>query len=131
MASISVKLDHIRLDVHDIDVSERFYCDALDFQRVVRYEVGKRIILQMAPDSVPPGVGDFGSPLHAPRGRSDSRAACGGSHRVGGAARSRCQGWTATVLNSQFAPRYHPHHPPNQGFEASSGQTRTVRPFAR
>ncbi|GHB39303.1 glyoxalase [Streptomyces xanthochromogenes] len=48
--------DHIRLDVADIDVAERFYADALGLSSVVRYELADRVILQMAPDGRPAGV---------------------------------------------------------------------------
>jgi catechol 2,3-dioxygenase-like lactoylglutathione lyase family enzyme len=51
-----VRLDHLRVDVSDIDVAERFYRAALGLERVVRYEIPDGVILQMAPDGVPPGV---------------------------------------------------------------------------
>lgn len=48
--------DHIRLDVADIDVAERFYADALGLSSVVRYDLADRVILQMAPDGRPAGI---------------------------------------------------------------------------
>ncbi len=56
MHRVAVKLDHIRLDVADIDAAERFYAGALGLRRVVRYDLGSRVILQMAPDGLPAGV---------------------------------------------------------------------------
>ncbi|MGX2993475.1 VOC family protein [Streptomyces sp. JNUCC 64] len=49
-------LDHIRLDVLDIDIAERFYVDALGLTGVVRYDLTDRVISQMAPDGRPAGV---------------------------------------------------------------------------
>lgn len=51
-----IRFDHVRLDVSAISAAEEFYAHALGLQRVVCYEVGQRVILQMAPDGVPPGV---------------------------------------------------------------------------
>lgn len=48
--------DHIRLDVADIDIAERFYAEALGLSVVVRYELADRVILQMAPGGRPAGV---------------------------------------------------------------------------
>jgi catechol 2,3-dioxygenase-like lactoylglutathione lyase family enzyme len=56
MSEISIKFDHVRLDVSDIAVSEAFYSQVLEMRRVVRYKVGSRVILQMAPDGSPPGI---------------------------------------------------------------------------
>jgi len=53
---VAVKLDHIRLDVADIDAAETFYAEALGLRRVIRYDLGSRVILQMAPDGLPAGV---------------------------------------------------------------------------
>ncbi|MER8012031.1 VOC family protein [Streptomyces sp. NPDC094149] len=55
-AATVTALDHIRLDVADIDVAERFYADALGLSRVVRYELADHVIQQMAPDGRPAGV---------------------------------------------------------------------------
>lgn len=52
----SVKLDHLRLDVSDIDRAERFYSQALGLGLIVRYEIQNGSILQMGPDGRPPGV---------------------------------------------------------------------------
>ncbi|MEV0277853.1 VOC family protein [Streptomyces sp. NPDC050610] len=49
-------VDHIRLDVADIDVAERFYADGLGLSSVVRYDLADRVILQMAPGGRPAGV---------------------------------------------------------------------------
>jgi catechol 2,3-dioxygenase-like lactoylglutathione lyase family enzyme len=54
--AISIKIDHVRLDVSDIAVSEGFYSQALEMRRVVCYKVDSRVILQMAPDGRPPGI---------------------------------------------------------------------------
>ncbi len=54
--SASATLDHVRVDVADIEVSERFYREALGLRRVVRYELGDRVIVQMAPLGVAGGV---------------------------------------------------------------------------
>jgi catechol 2,3-dioxygenase-like lactoylglutathione lyase family enzyme len=51
-----IRLDHVRLDVRDIGLSEKFYSEALGLRLVVRYETNDHIIAQMAPDGVPPGV---------------------------------------------------------------------------
>nr|AVM80384.1 SepA [Streptomyces fimbriatus] len=55
-AASVVAFDHIRLDVADIDVAERFYAEALGLSSVVRYELADRVILQMAPGGRPAGV---------------------------------------------------------------------------
>ena len=62
-----VALDHIRLDVSDIETAERFYADALGLRPVVRYDLADRIILQMAPGGVPAGVELWQQPDLAPR----------------------------------------------------------------
>lgn len=49
-------LDHIRLDVADIDVAARFYSEALGLSGVVRYDLPDRVILQMAPGGRPAGI---------------------------------------------------------------------------
>jgi catechol 2,3-dioxygenase-like lactoylglutathione lyase family enzyme len=54
--SVSIKIDHVRLDVSDIEVSESFYSQVLELRRVVCYELADRVILQMAPDGIPPGI---------------------------------------------------------------------------
>ncbi|WP_077058242.1 VOC family protein [Streptomyces sp. MP131-18] len=51
-----MRLDHLRVDVEDIDRAERFYSEALGLQRIVRYETEKGVILQLGPDGAPPGV---------------------------------------------------------------------------
>lgn len=51
-----MKLDHLRIDVRDLDVAERFYRTALGLSEVVRYVLPDCTILQLAPDGVPPGV---------------------------------------------------------------------------
>jgi catechol 2,3-dioxygenase-like lactoylglutathione lyase family enzyme len=51
-----VKLDHLRVDVRDLDVAERFYREALGLSEVVRYVLPDRTILHLAPGGVPPGV---------------------------------------------------------------------------
>lgn len=56
MNQMTVRLDHIRLDVADIDAAERFYAEALGLRTVVRYDLGHRVILQMAPEGRPAGV---------------------------------------------------------------------------
>jgi catechol 2,3-dioxygenase-like lactoylglutathione lyase family enzyme len=53
---MAIRFDHIRLDVTDIDAAEEFYAKALGLQKVVRYDLDHRVILQMAPDGVPAGV---------------------------------------------------------------------------
>jgi catechol 2,3-dioxygenase-like lactoylglutathione lyase family enzyme len=55
-ATLVTAIDHIRLDVADIDVAERFYADALGLSSVVRYELADGVILQMAPDCGPAGI---------------------------------------------------------------------------
>lgn len=55
-ATLVAAFDHIRLDVADIDIAERFYAEALGLSSVVRYELADRVILQMAPDGRPAGV---------------------------------------------------------------------------
>ena len=49
-------IDHVRLDVSDIAASQRFYREVLELEEVVRYEHSDRVIVQMAPGRVPPGV---------------------------------------------------------------------------
>jgi catechol 2,3-dioxygenase-like lactoylglutathione lyase family enzyme len=49
-------LDHLRVDVRDIDQAERFYAEALGLRQIVRYETDNGVILQMGPDGAPPGV---------------------------------------------------------------------------
>jgi catechol 2,3-dioxygenase-like lactoylglutathione lyase family enzyme len=56
LATSVTAFDHIRLDVADIDVAERFYAEALGLSSVVRYELDDRVILQMAPDGRPAGL---------------------------------------------------------------------------
>jgi catechol 2,3-dioxygenase-like lactoylglutathione lyase family enzyme len=56
MSHGAIRLDHIRLDVTDIEVSARFYRDALDLREVVRYDLGDRTIVQLAPQGQPPGI---------------------------------------------------------------------------
>lgn len=56
MNAISIKIDHVRLDVSDIAASEVFYSQVLEMRRVVRYKVDSRVILQMALDGRPPGI---------------------------------------------------------------------------
>lgn len=51
-----IRLDHIRLDVADVDAAARFYRDALYLAEVVRYDLGDRTIVQMAPHGEPAGV---------------------------------------------------------------------------
>jgi catechol 2,3-dioxygenase-like lactoylglutathione lyase family enzyme len=52
----AVKLDHLRVDVRDLAVAERFYREALGLSEVVRYVLPDCTILQLAPDGTPPGV---------------------------------------------------------------------------
>lgn len=54
--SIAVRLDHIRLDVSDIAVSEEWYRAALGLLPVVRYDTDNVVILQLAPAGLPAGV---------------------------------------------------------------------------
>jgi catechol 2,3-dioxygenase-like lactoylglutathione lyase family enzyme len=56
VASIAVRFDHIRLDVSDIGAAADFYQRALGLLPVIRYRVADRVILQLAPGGVPPGV---------------------------------------------------------------------------
>jgi catechol 2,3-dioxygenase-like lactoylglutathione lyase family enzyme len=49
-------LDHVRLDVADVDVSERFYRQVLGLHPVVRYELPDRILLQLGPHGRPGGI---------------------------------------------------------------------------
>ncbi|GHA33955.1 MULTISPECIES: VOC family protein [Streptomyces] len=53
---VGVRLDHLRVDVKDIDRAERFYSEALGLRRIVRYETENGVILQMGPGGAPPGV---------------------------------------------------------------------------
>lgn len=52
----SIKFDHVRLDVSDIEVAGDFYRRVLGLRPVVRYQVDGRTIQQLAPDGMPPGV---------------------------------------------------------------------------
>jgi catechol 2,3-dioxygenase-like lactoylglutathione lyase family enzyme len=56
MHGLAVKLDHVRLDVADVDAAEKFYARAIGLRRVVRYDLDGRVILQLAPDGIPAGV---------------------------------------------------------------------------
>ncbi|MEI7033347.1 VOC family protein [Streptomyces pratensis] len=53
---MKIRLDHLRVDVLDMDVAEKFYREALGFERVVRFEVPDGVIQQMGPGGSPPGV---------------------------------------------------------------------------
>jgi catechol 2,3-dioxygenase-like lactoylglutathione lyase family enzyme len=53
---ISVRFDHVRLDVSDIDVAATFYRSAIGLREVIRYDVDDRVILQLAPAGLPAGV---------------------------------------------------------------------------
>ncbi|GAB3066844.1 VOC family protein [Micromonospora schwarzwaldensis] len=53
---VEVRLDHLRVDVADIDRAERFYVEALGLDRIVRYEIDNGVILQLGPGGRPPGV---------------------------------------------------------------------------
>lgn len=52
----AARLDHVRLDVRDMDTTERFYTEVLGLRRIVRYEPPDVIIMQMGPGGAPPGV---------------------------------------------------------------------------
>ncbi|WP_435128980.1 VOC family protein [Actinacidiphila sp. bgisy144] len=56
MPSFSIRMDHVRLDVTDVARSAAFYAAALHLEQVVRYELDRRTILQMAPAGMPAGV---------------------------------------------------------------------------
>lgn len=56
MSTISIRFDHVRLDVRDIAAAEAFYTTALGLRRVVRYETDDTIIVQLAPEGRPAGV---------------------------------------------------------------------------
>lgn len=51
-----MKLDHVRVDVLDLELAERYYRDALGLTEVVRYVLPGRTIVQVAPSATPPGV---------------------------------------------------------------------------
>lgn len=51
-----MRLDHLRLDVSDLDRAEAFYRSALDLEVVVRYDLPQRTIMFMAPEGRPPGI---------------------------------------------------------------------------
>lgn len=53
---MKIKLDHLRVDVRDMEVAEKFYREALGFETVVRFELPDGVIQQMGPGGVPPGV---------------------------------------------------------------------------
>ena len=91
MNEMTVRLDHIRLDVADIDAAERFYAEALGLRTVVRYDLGRRVILQMAPEGLPAGVElwweDGLVPVRTPPSMSPSRSAM-------------CPGWSGRCVRS-------------------------------
>ena len=47
---------HAKLDVTDMERSERFYRDLLGLQEIVRYKIPKGEILQLSPTGASPGV---------------------------------------------------------------------------
>lgn len=49
-------LDHVRIDVTDVDVAARFYRDVFELEVVVCYATPERTIQQMGPGGRPPGV---------------------------------------------------------------------------
>ncbi|GAA1938442.1 VOC family protein [Kitasatospora viridis] len=56
MGTVAMKFDHVRLDVCDIERSAEYYTAALGLREVVRYTVDQRVILQVAPEGLPPGI---------------------------------------------------------------------------
>jgi catechol 2,3-dioxygenase-like lactoylglutathione lyase family enzyme len=48
---------HLKIDVGDLDVALRFYCEILGFKQIVRYDRDDGVtIVQISPDGHPPGI---------------------------------------------------------------------------
>jgi catechol 2,3-dioxygenase-like lactoylglutathione lyase family enzyme len=53
---VTARLDHFRVDVSDLDASERFYRDVMGWDLVVRYEIPNGVLLFLGPEGRSPGV---------------------------------------------------------------------------
>jgi methionyl-tRNA formyltransferase/catechol 2,3-dioxygenase-like lactoylglutathione lyase family enzyme len=54
--AVAPRLDHVRVDVADIERSQRFYESALSLSTIVRYDTPTHTIVQMGTAGRPPGV---------------------------------------------------------------------------